>query len=226
MEAKAMVLLEPRPCLSPAAVGQEVRAGARTRAELALVVLLGLGAALLYTLFFQRWLFGDGPQLVDTFLFKGGYWMHILYLPAAYLLRDGLQPEDPIDSLRWLSIFGGALGVSGVFVLARSFGLTRARALFSALLAATTPAIWFFSTTIELHALHFATVTACACLVSRVSWSRPRLAGLLTLASVPLLFWTHKSALLLAPGWLFLALHVRERSTGRAPDARIVDKIR
>jgi hypothetical protein len=172
-----------------------------------------IGAIALYALGFQRWVYGDGPQLIETFLFQGELWMHVLYIPAARLLA-WLPGSSPLGALRWSSILGGAVGVAGVYLLARAFGARPGRAVLASLLAATTPAVWFFSTTIEVHALHFGVVSLSSYIVARTSWNRSWLSLLATVAPVPLLYLTHRSGALLAPGWLALALHVRERQTG------------
>jgi len=176
-------------------------------------------AAGAYALGFQDWVYGDGPQLIDAFLFLRNLWMHVLYIPAARVLGLFWWGADPVDPLRATSILGAAAGVSGTYLLARWFGCEPVRALLAALLAATVPAVTFFATTIEVHALHFGTVALAAWALTRVPWNDPRIAVALSSALVPLLYLTHKSGVLLAPGWLALALLVRHRA-GRAPDVR------
>lgn len=186
--------------------------------DFAIAALIGVLASLAFAAGFQRWVYGDGPQLIDAFLFLRTLWMHVLYIPVVHALAGILGSLDPLAPLRAASFLGGGAGVAGTYLLARWFGASPWRAVFAAALAGATPAIVFFSTTIEVHALHFGAVSLCAHALLRAPWKRFGPSVLLAIALVPVLYLTHKSAALLAPGWL--ALHARERATGIATGQR------
>jgi hypothetical protein len=188
--------------------------------DIAIAVFLGVLASVTFAAGFQRWVYGDGPQLIDAFLFLRRLWMHVLYIPVVRLLAGGLGRLDPLAPLRAASFLGGGAGVAGTYLLARWFGASPWRAVFAASLAGATPALVFFSTTIEVHALHFGAVSLCACALLRAPSKRFAPSVLLAIALVPVLYLTHKSAVLLAPGWLALALHARERAIGTATEHR------
>lgn len=176
----------------------------------ALAALLALVCVLVYRVCFQDWVYGDGPQLIDTYLFGHTLWMHVLYIPLARMIGFVLPYADLLAGLRWLSILGGALGVAGTFLILCAFVVRPARAMLVSILVATTPALWFFSTTIEVHAPHFAAVALGAALLA--TWSRGRTALAMACAfTAPLLYLTHKSGVLLAPGWLALGLRAWQR---------------
>jgi hypothetical protein len=192
----------------------------KTSRDIAIALAVGLLASMTFALGFQSWVYGDGPQLIDAFLFLRRLWMHVLYIPVVRLLAIAEGGLDPLAPLRAASFLGGGAGVAGTYLLARWFGAAPWKAVFAASLAGATPAIVFFSTTIEVHALHFGTVSICAYALLRAPWKRFTPSLLISVALVPLLYLTHKSAALLAPGWLALALHARERATGTATDLR------
>jgi hypothetical protein len=196
----------------------------RSDALFALLVLAVAAAAL--ALGFQPWLAGDGAHLLDSFLFEDGLWMHVLYLPAARALAAVLEP---VRALQAVSVLGGALGTAATYLLARGLGVARTRALGTAALALGTPAIWFFATPIEVHALHFAAASAAAAAVvlapvgsgatgspgghgraGRAAWVSTAVAC----AAAPLVYLTHKSGLLLAPGLVALAALARAEARG------------
>ena len=183
------------------------RIGGRDAALAALVALL---AGALYAATQQTRLTGDGAGLAG-FHVLGGTYYNILWLPAAGLLETLLAPQDPLGAPRLLGVLCGGLGVGLALLVARGFGAARRGAAAAALLLAVTPPLWFFATTIEVHALHFAAVGLCACLTLFAPWRRPALALALVAASFPLLFWTQQSSLLLGPGWVLLVQHARAR---------------
>jgi hypothetical protein len=78
-------------------------------------------------------------------------------------------------------------------------------------LLALSPALWFFGTTIEVHALFFGAVTFAALVTLLVPWRHPGLALALVALLFPVLYWAHESAFLLGPGWVLLVQYARAR---------------
>jgi hypothetical protein len=136
---------------------------------------------------------------------------HVLYLPVCDLVAGLVGRADPLLALRLVSIVPAALGSGFSFLLARAFGAPVFGALVAALLLAFSPALWFFGTTIEVHALLFGTVTFVALLTLLAPWRRPALALALVAAGFPLLFWAHESTFVLGPGWVLLVQYARSR---------------
>jgi hypothetical protein len=106
--------------------------------------------------------------------------------------------------------------VGCTFALLRAFGLARAAACLGAGLLAFSPAYWFFSTQVEVHALHGACVAGCALVTLSVPWRRPIAAAAMTACVLPLLVLSHQSGALLGAGFLALTQHAR-RLHGREP---------
>lgn len=169
---------------------------------------LAVGLAALYALTFQERQFGDGSPITRDFLDtleSGGVWTHALYFPAARVLWRLLEPANPVNGLKLVSLMGGACGGAAVYLLARAFDTDRFRALVAALLLAVSPAWWFFATTIEVLGLHLFCVALCALLVLLAPWQRPVLATCLAALALPLVFQSHKSGLFLGPGFVALS---------------------
>ena len=165
------------------------------------------GALALYAFTAQERVYGhDGAFLINAFATGlEGHSNSALYATVAGWMGALLGREDPLLPLRWISLLGGAAGVAAVFVLARASGAAPRGALFGALLFALAPAQWFFSTTIETHGLHVGAVGLGALLCVLAPWQRPALARALAVAVFPLLYLTHMTGVLLAPGWPLLA---------------------
>lgn len=184
-----------------------------------LAALLGLIAGGVYAATFQARQFGDSSLLYQEFARhggQGGFWYHALYLPAASALARCLSWLSPSQVLRALSVLSGALGVGFTFALLHAFGISRAAACIGAGLLALSPAYWFFSTQVEVHALHGACVALCALLVLWAPWRRPLAAAALTTCFLPLLVLSHQSGALLGAGFVALTQHARRRQ-GCAP---------
>lgn len=202
--------------------------------DVAVALVLGLGFWALYSLTFQHVPYGDGPFLAKNFyclrddrshwagveaagfFFTPGYWHHPLQLMIASALGRWFDQLSPLAILRQLSSAPGAAGIALAYGLCRAWNTPRTAALIAALLLALSPAYWFFSTTIEVHALHGACVVLCACVTVCAPWRRPVLASLIVAIFLPLLFLSHQSALLLGPGFVLLSQLARWQSTGRS----------
>jgi hypothetical protein len=204
-------------------VGSAVGFGMVARVRLAradVLLALAVAAALcaLYLATFQVRTYGDAPLLVQAYaryLGGEGQWGHVLYLPAARALQGLVSPPSFVDDLRLLSPLGVALAAGCALLLARVWGASRPAACAGALLFALAPGPWFFATTVEVHALHAACAGACALLAVLVPWRRGLWAALIVAASVPLLFLSHQSGVLLGPGFVLLSGWARERSGAR-----------
>lgn len=152
---------------------------------------------------------GDGAGLATMFT-TGGKYYNVLYLPLARAL-DAVGSFERFGALRWLSSGCAAVGLGGTFLVARAFGARRDGALVATLLLGASPALVFFATTVEIHAVHFAAVALVACVTLFAPWQRPALALALTALVFPLLYWTQQTAVLLGPGWLLLVQVARTR---------------
>jgi hypothetical protein len=203
------------------------------RLDLLVALGLGLAAFALYHATFQRVTYGDGPFLVKNFycirhdsaywagvsapgvVFRPGYWYHPLYMLIAGSLWRALEWGSALDVLHLLSSASGALGIAATFLLSRAWGPTRVAGGLAAALLAASPGYWFFSTTIEIHALHAACVALCVVVTLWAPWGRPTAACLVVAAVLPLVFLSHRSGLLLGPGFVLLAQLARRLRTGR-----------
>src|SRR6185436_16334727 len=84
-------------------------------------------------------------------------------------------------------------------------------ALVALALLVLAPSLWFFGTTVEIHALHFGCVALVAAVTLLAPWRRPALALALTALAFPLLYWSHQAAFMLGPGWVLLVQYARSR---------------
>ncbi len=183
-----------------------------SRADLAVAAAFALAAGLLFAATLQTRMYGDGGGLVSMLASGEGHRYHnVLYLP--YLRAfDALVPGDePIRTATLASALAAALGCGATWLVARGLGAAREGAALATALAAVTPAVWFFATTVEVAAPHFAAVALCAAIVLRAPWRRPWLALALVAATFPLLALTHQTAVLLGPGWVALVAYARAR---------------
>lgn len=178
----------------------------------ALAVLVGL----VYALTFQTRFYNDGPPLTEMHvLHTRELHTHVLYLPVCDLVTSVVGKEDPLLALRCLSIVPAALACGFTFLLMRAFGAPLFGALVAALLLALSPSVWFFATTIEVHALLFGVVTFAGLVTLLAPWHRPALALALVAAVFPLLYLAHESTFVLGPGWVLLVQYARSRHGGR-----------
>jgi len=175
-------------------------------------IVLALGFGLLYVATAQERFYSDGAGLVEFFARgTGESYYHVLYLPLCRALGALLGSDDPLLVPRALSQVSGAVAVGSTFLLCRSCGIDRDRALFAAMLLGVTPAVWFFSTTVEVHAVHLAAVAVGALVVMLAPWRWVPVALGLSALTVPLLYGSHITAVLLMPGWIALVVHARGR---------------
>lgn len=195
----------------------EARAERLSARDWMLAAGLTVALAAFYRATFQERQYGDAALLVQAFLryLDGqGQWGHVLYLPAARFLAWLLRPESPVEALRLLSSLGVAISAGCVVLLARLWGARAPAAVVAALLFAFAPGPWFFATTVEVHALHAACVGVCVLTALLAPWKRKLPAALLVSATIPLLFFSHQSGILLGVGFVLLARWGRSRSGG------------
>ncbi len=191
-------------------------AGRPSARELYIALALAVVVGLVYALTFQTRFYNDGPPLTEMHvLHTRELHTHVLYLPVCDLVASVLRVDDPLLALRLVSIVPAAAGCGFTFLLMLSFGAPLFGALVATLLLALSPALWFFGTTIEVHALLFGTVTLVALVTLLAPWQRPALALALVAALFPLLFWAHESTFVLGPGWVLLVQYARARRGGR-----------
>jgi hypothetical protein len=192
-----------------AAAGAGTRLGAR---DAWLALALAVGSGVLYALTQQTRYFGDGPGLVSLHVLGGGErYYNVLYLPACELVQRALFLE-PLDAPRVLSPLALALGLGLAFLNVRRTGTGRPAAVAALALLACTPAVWFYATTPEVHALHFAFVQLVAFVTWNAPWGRPGLALALVALAFPLLYGSHIASVTLGPGWVLLVQLARSRT--------------
>jgi hypothetical protein len=192
--------------------------------DAALFIALTAAAALLYTLDFQVWLWGDGPALVEEYLGSPAgeaVWMH----PGYFRLADalGVLPllSDGLVRLQALSVICSALTVGLTYLLARLLRCGRVAAAGAAGLLALAPATWFFATLIEVYPPHMLASAAYGVLILALPWRRVTVCAAIIGAAWPLLYWTHLTAPVLGPAWFVIALGVA-RLRGCSLDLRLV----
>jgi hypothetical protein len=163
----------------------------------------------------------DGAWFADWFVFPERAmpnYHNVLYMPAARCLSAVLPagllaPAGPLAALEMLSQLCGGIGVALTYLCCRRLGAGPWASVAGTLLLAVSPVLWFFSSAIEVHTLHFAVVTACALITLAAPWRRAVLATLLTAAVFWLPYLTHQSAPVLGPGWVVLVQCARARCT-------------
>jgi hypothetical protein len=163
----------------------------------------------------------DGSVLVDILArADGGFplYYHALYLPLAALVEFVVGTGRSIDALLWLSAISGA---AALFVASsafeREFGARPA--LLAAAAALASPAFWFMSANIEVHATQL--LGGSVALAAGVFAGRRSTASAAVVLFAAVLFATlvHNSNALLALG---PALVAARRSDGRMLVARAV----
>ena len=186
-----------------------IRLAATRRVDLGIAVAVAFLCALVYVATHQTHYWGDGRRLVgwaeiDAWRFAKPAYLplyHLLALPARWF---GIEETVPV--LLALSIGSGALAAGCVYLAARAQGSRRASALGASALLATTPSIWFFSTSIEVHAPHLLAAAIGALWVARArargtlgsrAWPIVALLGILGATHPTGAFWAPAAALLL-----------------------------
>lgn len=141
---------------------------------------------------------------------------HWAFVPAARALLGtartlGFEPT-PHTTLQLVAALSAAWGLAASMLLVRCVGLPRRAALGAVLLLATTPAWLFFGRVGEVHALHFAAASTGLALIAACRLADPKARLPLTLVATALgcalLYPTHDSGLLLAPGFALLGAWV------------------
>lgn len=189
------------------------------RADLGWAAVLLLASGCVYGATQLDRLYGDGAALLAILAHAphgGANWIHALHVPAARVLLQLSGSTSPSQTLLWLSSGGGAVMVAATFLLARRFGARVPEALLCCALLAVTPTVWFFSTVIEVHALHGAVVAAAALVAAALPWRHPRRDAWLAAAATLPIFASHQSGALLQPALALTALAAWQRVAGPA----------
>lgn len=210
--------------MSDAQASAAPRADGGGLADATLALALCIGALFLYGLGFRASLFDDGEVFAHFFVASDTQvWYHVVYLPAARALHALLAPfgsADHLLGLKALSVVSAALGLACTFLAARSLGCARPAALLATLALALSPCLWFFGTTIELHATHFASVALAAWgILAARRWPFAVHLGLAALL-FPLLYLTHNSGAIYGFGYVALFALARMRGGERPSPAR------
>ena len=188
-------------------------AGARDRLgwnDAAFAALVGIVGFLYFGTQLQTRLTGDGSMLVNYLLLDGGReYPHVLYLPAARAFEDStgllmLHFANVLVLAKFFSAVCAAVGLAACYGVARAMGAPRSGALLAAATAALTPALTFFGTTVEVHALSFAVGSSGALAVLLAPWRRRGPALLIAAATLSLLYLTHQPGALLGLAWVGL----------------------
>ena len=137
--------------------------------------------------------------------------MHVAYLPSLALVQALLPGFGLLVAAKLFSAFCGALGIAAVYLLGRSLGQSRLVACVAATLAGLTPALWFYSTTVEVHTLQFALVGLGALVVLHSPWHRPSVAISLSGLMLVAAYGAHETSALLGPGWIVLCAFAARR---------------
>ncbi len=186
--------------------------------DLALAGAVALAFFVLYAATWQPSWYGDGVGVLHAVVGRFAAPMHPLSPALAMGLARLVPGLGPLASVRVAMIASAALGLGASFLLARRMGAGRAAALGASALAGATPAVWFFATTVEVHAVHLAAVAA-ACLAALLygaaAEGRRALPLLGVLLAEPLVIPSHASGVLLIPGLAGLAWWSRRRAGGR-----------
>ena len=202
--------------------GRGGRGARMTRALRDIGIAAGLtaGFAALYLATLQGRVFGrDGAFLSEWAVLpetaRENY-HNVLFHRVAGAVTAAFPTEDPLLPVRALCALSVAVGVGLAFACCRALGHGRAASAWAAALLGASPAAWFFGTTVEVHALHFAIVTATALVIVAAPWQRPALGLGVACAALPLGYLSHQGAPALGFGWLLLAQCGRLRR-GAAP---------
>ncbi|QDU85444.1 hypothetical protein Pla163_25740 [Planctomycetes bacterium Pla163] len=186
--------------------------------DAAVALILGAAAFALYAATRQWRIYGDGPALLSSLTHDphGNWgWIHVAFMPVARFWNGAFDWSTPAEALRFLAATGGAVTVATTYLIARCFGARTTSAALVAALLAVTPALWFYSTTIEVHSVHAATIGLLAVATFLAPWHRPALALALVAVLLPLLHLTHQSGATLHLVWILLVRAAWSRRTGR-----------
>ncbi len=173
---------------------------------------IGLAALACYVLLQQDTLYkADGHyQLIQVHGGRIEHPEHFLYSPVLYVWMHLLEALG-VSIYRAGTLLSAVAMAIGVAISHRGFGvlgLSRARSALAAGLVATAPAIVFFATVVELHALFFAFASTAFVAAARLA-ERPTLRrGLVLGLATGVAYLTHATGILLVPmfGGMCLAL--------------------
>lgn len=191
------------------------------RVDLALGLLLGLVATLLYRATWQEYLWDDGPRMAAHVSADLGPWYHLALVPAAELVQRWTGAPGGVLPLLILSTFGAVVAVVATFWYLRAMGAGRRIAGIATVLVGLSTPLWFLGTTTEIHTLHAGAVVFVALLFCALPWGRrgPAFAASVAIAAVLLAatVLVHRSALVTGGGSLALARLLSERRGAHRP---------
>ena len=184
-------------------------------------LLLAVTFGALFVLMMQSRLYGDGAILVRVLPGdeKAGRF-HVGYHLGREFLHWAWAGADWTYQARLFSALCGGLGCGFTFLFARGLGLSRPTAVSAAVLAASTPALIFFATTVEIHTLQFCLVALGACIALTAPWRMPLLAIPVSAFGLFLAVSGHETSILLGPGWVLLCAWHAEKQGARFSRAR------
>lgn len=189
--------------------GEGSRRGTVGRAGLIAGALVFLGLYALFRALRQESFWGDGRFLV--FWLENGRWgyYHLAYLPVAEVVQHtlgALLGWKAVDTLYFVSAASGAAAGAFLFLACTVAGTGRAPSAAAVALLASAPVVWFYSTSIEIHALQLLAASAALLWAAR-AWSRGRLGGNPVAPGVVLagVSTSHLSGITWTPAMLFLA---------------------
>ncbi|MEZ5979589.1 MAG: hypothetical protein R3F34_15430 [Planctomycetota bacterium] len=195
--------------------------GSVRAADAAIAIVLGAAALFLYRATLQGYLYDDGPKMASFVSMELGLWYHVLLVPVGVWVKHAMGVEEGVAPLMWVSSVSGALTVGATFAFLRLVGVARRTALVVAASLMLSPALWFHSTTVEVHGLHAGVMALGALWIAVLPWSRGSVGFALSvvLASLPvgLAVLAHRSGLAAGAGWLALAHLVAVRRGVRRP---------
>lgn len=190
-------------------------------ADCAIALLLAVAIAALHFATSMGRVFGGDGAMLSLWTASPEHAYHqyhnTLYLPAARLcaavLPRGLltAPDDPLAVAKVLSAAAAGIGCAFSFLCCRLLGAKRWTAVAGTALIGVAPGLWFFGSTIEVHAVHFAVVAFSALVTLVLPWRRPVLATALAAAVFVIPCLSHQTAPLLGPGWILLVQCARRR---------------
>lgn len=185
------------------------------RADLAAAVGLAVVATLLYAATAQTRMHGDASWMVEALVQRSDVQIHVFAGWAYGVFTSVFGSVDPVRAAYWLSHLFAGVGCGAVFLLYRAFGAPRAAAAGATGLVALSPAVWFFATTVEVHALHFGVVAVFACCVVFAPWRKPLVALGLVALLFPLVYVSHQVSVWMGLGWVLLTRVSVHRLGGR-----------
>ena len=184
-------------------------AGERAGGGLGLPLFVFAAAFLLYALTRRPGTFSDAVMLAQRVEVGATPNYNALYLPLGWAFHRGLQPLlgwDAFTALSWLSVLAGAASAALLCRMLQRF-VSEPLALFGwCLLFLLAPGVWFFSASVEVHAIQLACVTFATSLAWRARTAAPGRAPILLALALWIGLLGHLTSVLLMPAWFLLAL--------------------